>query len=139
MSLPLASPASTVSRVTFTSLAYTAHEAGFAPAHAKAVRTHASAPLSVRYTASGTARAGRDYAALAGRLDFAAGQNEATIVVQPYNNYRNTRRNEGVLLNLSPDSGYTLGPIAATVVTILHDHTPRHLPPDEHFFAALDL
>ncbi|MBC8040991.1 MAG: hypothetical protein H7Y06_10640, partial [Opitutaceae bacterium] len=125
--------------IAFTRLGFEAREVGFQAARITITRTSATAPLTVRYTASGTAQPGRDYAALSGQLDFAAGQTEAVILVQPYNNYRNTRRNEGVLLNLSPDSGYTLGPIAATVVTILHDHTPRHLPPDEHFFAALDL
>ncbi len=125
--------------VTFSRLGFDAREAGHQPANASIVRTDASAPLTVRYTASGTARPGRDYLTLSGQIDFAAGQIEAGIVIQPYDNYRNTRRNEGVLLRLLPDPGYTLGPIAATVVTIIHDHTPRHLPPDEHFFAALDL
>ncbi|MBC8038996.1 MAG: heparinase II/III family protein, partial [Opitutaceae bacterium] len=125
--------------IAFTRLGFEAREAGFQAARITVTRTHATAPLTVRYTASGTAQPGRDYATLSGRLDFAAGQTEVAIVIEPYNNYRNTRRNEGILLNLTPDPAYTLGSITYTVVTIVHDHTPRHLPPDAHFFAALDL
>ena len=124
---------------TFIRARYEAAEAGFVPALVTVSRSETNEPGSVVYRVGGTALAGRDYARLPGHLEFARHQSEATISVQPLTNYRNTRRDETVVLTLEPSSNPAVGEFPEATVTIRHDPARKGLPPDEHFFAALDL
>ncbi len=59
-----------------------------------------AAPSSVDFAANGTATAGSDYVAKSGTVNFAAGQNTATVEVT-VNGDTTPENNETVFLNLS--------------------------------------
>ncbi len=82
------------------------------------VRTgDASGELTVRYAISGTADPAADYAALPGQAVFSAGQNTASIVVQPLPDAA-CEGDETVVLSLQTGSDYSLGPLRSAALTI---------------------
>lgn len=130
-----------LSSVSFCSRPCVAQEQGFTPARVRLVRSggDVSQPLTIGYEVGGSALPGREYATLSGVTRFAPGCHECEIVVEPRANYRNTRRDETVVLRVSPGSHYTVGGDATCVVIIRQDPSPKPLPPDSHFFCTLDL
>jgi len=98
-----------------------ASEAGVATGEFTVTRTGSTAaPLAVSYTASGTATAGGDYAALSGVATIAAGASAATIVVTPVNDLL-VEADETVAVTLLDDAAYTLGTPSSATVTIVSD------------------
>jgi hypothetical protein len=74
-----------------------------------------TAGLTVRYSVTGTAANGTDYASLSGLLTIPAGASSAVVTVTPINDTEK-EGNESVILTLSPDAAYTVGsPDPATV------------------------
>lgn len=123
----------------FAAPAYEAAEEGFAAARVVVIRSTAQGPLRVSYAVGGTAIPGRDFGPLSGVIEFADGESEASLLVEPRPNYRNTRCDETVVLSLPPGSTKTRHRFSTTTVTIRHDPAPKGLPSDPHFFAAMDL
>ena len=82
-------------------------------------------PLTVRYSAGGTATAGVDYAALSGEATIAAGDSSVLIPVVPVND-PSVEPNESVIVALTPDPAYVLGSGGAAV-TIVSDDVPPDL------------
>jgi hypothetical protein len=75
-----------------------------------------SQPLSVYYKLGGAGKAGIDFQALSGQVDFAAGQGSATVQIVPIDDkwYKGTR---DVILTISPGFDYMAGsPNVATVL-----------------------
>lgn len=89
-------------------------------------RDDPAAAATVAYTVSGTATLNSDYTALAGTVDFAAGQATATLTVIPLDDELYERTNETVVVTLSAGTGYTVGSPSAATVTISSDEpNPR--------------
>ncbi len=78
--------------------------------------------MTVNYTVSGasTATSGDDYTALTGSVQIADGAYDATITVAPIDDGI-TETDETVVVELSPDAAYNLGPQTQGTVTILDD------------------
>ena len=74
----------------------------------------------MRYTVSGTATPGSDYEALTGTLSLGAGQNTATLLVNPVNDNA-FEPNETVVATLTADPAYGIGASASGTVTIESD------------------
>lgn len=73
-------------------------------------------PLSVHFTASGTAQSGADYAPLAGTVEFGVGQTSATVEVVPEDDAQ-FESAESITLTVAADTAYQLGtPSNATAV-----------------------
>jgi hypothetical protein len=82
-----------------------------------------SQALSVRYTVTGTATPGTDYAALSGIVNFAAGQSFATPVdVIPFFDGRN-EPTESAIVKIAEDVTYQVGSADTAVVQLL-DNNP---------------
>lgn len=79
-----------------------------------------SAPLTVYYSAAGSALHGTDYEALAGRVEFAAGETRAAVTIMPFMDGFGEAP-ETVVLSLAAGNGnYLLGDSYSGTVTI-HD------------------
>lgn len=84
-------------------------------------RGDASDPVSVRYAVTGgTAVAGVDYDPPSGSLDFAAGQQAATLGIRVTENSE-PQVDRTVILDLLGGAGYQLGGITRLVLTIIDD------------------
>ncbi|MHC4718446.1 MAG: Calx-beta domain-containing protein, partial [Planctomycetota bacterium] len=99
--------------------------------------------LVVQYGVGGTASAGDLTEALGGWVTIPDGQASASIDVVPTDD-GDYERGETVVLTLTADSGYTIGPSAAAAVTIADDDPPDgpaqvdfELPGSEDDFAVL--
>lgn len=77
-------------------------------------------PLTVNYTASGTATNGADYASLPGSVTFGAGVGQVQVVVNPTAD-ATVEADETVALTLAAGSGYTVGTTGAVIGTITND------------------
>ena len=82
-----------------------------------------SAALTVNYTLSGSAIDGLDYSPLTGRVIFAAGSSTALINIAPINDTL-AEFNETVILTLGTGTGYNLGAVNTSTVTLLDNETP---------------
>lgn len=76
--------------------------------------------ILVRYTVTGTATAGSDYAALSGTVSIPSGATTATIVVTPVDD-TTAEGNETVIVNMKTDPGYTVVAPSSATVTISSD------------------
>jgi len=76
--------------------------------------------LVARYTASGTATAGRDFAPLSGFAYFARGAATTTVTVFPYDDTA-VEPVEAVIVSLTDGDAYDLGAARAATVTISRD------------------
>jgi len=113
-------------RVTITAPTSQATEAGPTSGTFLISRTgDTSAPLTVRYSVSGTAGAGTDYVSLPVSATIAAGAVSATITVTPIDDLF-VESNETVVLTLLADAAYSVGSPNQATVTIVSDD----LPPD---------
>jgi hypothetical protein len=79
--------------------------------------------LAVNYSLGGTAANGRDYQSLAGSVTIPAGAASANIVVRPINDSA-VEVPELVTLTLTPNTAYTVGPLATAVITVQDDDLP---------------
>lgn len=80
-------------------------------------------PLLARYTASGTATGGMDYAPLSGFAYFSAGQAATTVVVRPYND-ATIESIESIMLQIVDTADYDLGTVSAAIVELVSDEAP---------------
>ncbi len=76
-----------------------------------------SGELTVRYAISGTADPAADYAALPGQAVFSAGQNTASIAIQPVPDVA-CEGDETVVLSLQTGSDYSLGSLRSAALKI---------------------
>lgn len=74
-------------------------------------------PLTVSYSAGGTATAGADYAELAGSLVFPEGVNSVPLIVTPVEDDE-VEGDENVILALAPDPGYVVGLVGEVPLSI---------------------
>jgi hypothetical protein len=79
-----------------------------------------AAALTVRCTLGGTAINGVDYQSMAGSVTIPAGAASANIVVRPINDSQ-VEVPELVTVTLTPNTAYTVGPLATAVITIQDD------------------
>lgn len=79
--------------------------------------------LLARYTASGTATGGRDYAPLSGFAFFPRGQATTTVAIRPYNDTA-IEPVESILLQLVDTADYDLGAVSAAIVELVSDEAP---------------
>jgi hypothetical protein len=84
-----------------------------------------TAPVTIAYSASGTATAGADYAALPGTVTIAAGAPSATIPVVPIDDTL-VESNETIIVTLGANPAYLVGSGPATV-TLTSDDAPPDL------------
>ncbi len=84
-----------------------------------------TAPLTIAYSAGGTATAGADYVALAGAVTIAAGAASTTIAVVPIDDTL-VESNETVIVTLGGNPAYLVGSGPATV-TLTSDDAPPDL------------
>jgi hypothetical protein len=104
--------------VTVTATDPTATEAGTTTGTFTVKRTgNVAAPITVRYTVSGTAKPGADYVALSGAVTIPTGATSAAIVVRPLND-TTAEINETVIVRLAPNAAYTVGAPSSATVTI---------------------
>jgi hypothetical protein len=82
-----------------------------------------AAALTVRYALGGTAINGVDYQSLSGSVTIPAQASSANIVVRPIDD-KLVEVAELVTLTLTPDTTYTVGPLATAVITIADDDLP---------------
>lgn len=106
-----------------------AYETGALPARVTFFRSGNIAPLTLRYTVSGSASAGVDYEALPGVLHLPAAQNQIDLWIRPLPDEL-VEPAESVVITLLEDAAYTLGTPASATVMI--DDAP-----DERYAAAL--
>ena len=126
-SLPSCATASTLPSVKVVATVASAAEAGQTSGVFTVSRTgDTSAPLTVRYTAGGTATPGADYSALPGTITIPAGFSEATIAVTPIDD-QIAEPTETVTLTLQTDAAYRLGSPSFAIVTIVSDDVPPDL------------
>jgi subtilisin family serine protease/subtilase family serine protease len=85
-----------------------------------------NAPLTVRYTVTGTAVAGSDYVTLSGAATIQPGSSAATIVVTPIDDQL-SENDETVVLTISADAAYSVGAPNSATVTIISDDVPPDL------------
>jgi hypothetical protein len=105
--------------VSLTSTDLLASEAGPDSASVTVSRTGGTtASLTVRYSLGGTAANGVDYQSLSGSVTIPAGASSANIVVRPIDD-RVIEVAELVILTLSADSAYNVGPLNTAIVTIV--------------------
>jgi hypothetical protein len=86
-----------------------------------------AAPLTVAYTVSGSAIAGKDYVPLAGSVTIPAGEASATIILTPIDD-RVVEQTEIVVLTIASNAGYKRENPSSATVTIDDDDT-RSSPP----------
>ncbi len=99
------------------------YEQGVVAATVTVSRVTASlAPLTVSYTASGTAEAGVDYLALPGSLDIPAGAASADIVITPRRNFAKLHDTQ-LTLTLA-DGPYAISPMPDVSMTIHNETLP---------------
>jgi hypothetical protein len=79
-----------------------------------------TAALTVNYTVAGAATAGSDYQTLAGSVVIPEGQPSAPVVVTPLQD-THVETDETVIVTLSPNGAYTVGPASSATVTIQSD------------------
>ncbi len=121
-----ATPAPALPLVTIAASTPTAAEAGAANGAFTVTRTgDTTDPLTVFFTAGGTATAAVDYAALSGAVTIDAGATAAMIAVAPIDDTL-VEPNETVVVSVTTNPAYVLGSGAATV-TILSDDAPPDL------------
>ncbi len=82
-----------------------------------------SAPLTVSYSAGGTATSGSDYGQLFGTVTFSVGAATASIFVTPIDD-SGYEGDETVTLTLSPNASYNLGPNVTATITIVDNDLP---------------
>lgn len=116
-------------RLTLGSASPRAYETGALPARVTVFRSGNLDPVTVRYSVSGDAAAGADYAALSGVITVPAGASRIEFPVTPLADAL-VEPPETVTLTLLADSAYDLGTPARLSVTI--DDAP-----DELYLAAL--
>lgn len=86
-----------------------------------------ASPLVVRYTVSGLATPGADYAALSGEVTIPAGQTFADVVVRPFDDSL-VESNETVVLRLTDDYAYSPATVASATVTVFdNDGSPTQV------------
>jgi Calx-beta domain-containing protein len=113
-----AAAAAAATRVTIAATTSTAAEGRINGAFTVTRAGSTTAPLSVRYTVTGTATATTDYRALSGTLTIPAGAASAKILVVPIADTI-VESGETVVVTLTPGTGYSVGaPFAATVKII---------------------
>ncbi len=81
-----------------------------------------AAPLTVNYTAGGTATAGVDYAALSGAVTIPAGASSQTVIVTPADDAV-VEGDETVTATLAGNVNYSVGSPSSATVTIHDDDT----------------
>ena len=86
-------------------------------------RTGANTAIAVNYTLSGTAANGTDYITLNGVANFAVGATTAIVTVSPIDDAL-FEGNETVILTLASGSGYTLGALNTSTITINDNDLP---------------
>jgi hypothetical protein len=79
-----------------------------------------SEALRIRYKVQGSAKAGKDYAALSGSLRIPAGKRNGTVTVKPVDDSKK-ETDETVVLKLSDNAAYTRGTASSATVTIEND------------------
>ncbi|MBW8863702.1 MAG: hypothetical protein JF609_02045 [Verrucomicrobia bacterium] len=79
-----------------------------------------AADLFVNYSASGTATAGVDYAALPGVVLIPAGQSSTTVPLTVIDD-KNVETNETVIATITPNAAYTVGTPSSATILILDD------------------
>ncbi len=113
--------ASSLPAVTVVATGSTANEAGAAPGTFRVTRTGATtAPLTVRYSLGGTAKAGSDYVTLGGTVTISDGSLAADILIAPIDDVE-VEANESVTLTLVADAAYSVAVPASATVTIVSD------------------
>jgi hypothetical protein len=80
----------------------------------------AQGDLLVNYFVGGSAQAGTDYAPLAGVVLIPAGQNSATVYLQPLDDHA-VESNATVVVTIAASAAYILGNAVSATVTILDD------------------
>jgi len=126
-SYPSCDGTSDLPRVTIAATTATAPEGGAESGVFTVTRTgDTTAPMTVFYSAGGTATPGIDYAALADSVTIPAGASMAAIPVTPADDaiYEG---NETVLVTIGQGSDYRIGTPGSAVVTIVDDETPPDL------------
>ncbi|MBD2149020.1 S8 family serine peptidase [Pseudanabaena sp. FACHB-1277] len=86
-------------------------------------RTGTNTAIAVNYTLSGTAANGTDYITLNGVANFAVGAATAIVSVSPIDDAL-FEGNETVILTLASGSGYTLGALNTSTITINDNDLP---------------
>lgn len=120
--------------ISFLSSNFTVDESGSHAVITAGLNAESGMAVSVNYaTTNGTATAGSDYAAVAGRLDFMPGQVTRTFNV-PLSDDNVDEPNETVFLKLSSPSNATLGAVSSATLTILDDDLPRASFSSDLFF-----
>jgi Calx-beta domain-containing protein len=113
-----AAAAAAATRVTIAATTSTAAEGRINGAFTVTRAGSTTAPLSVRYTVTGTASPTTDYRALSGTLTIPAGAASAKILVVPIADTI-VESGETVVVTLTTGTGYSVGaPVAATVKII---------------------
>jgi hypothetical protein len=114
----------TPTTVSVTAADANASEAGPDPGSFTFMRTGSIvAPLTVSYTAGGSATAGADYAALSGSVVIPAGQTAVTIALTPIDDPTG-EVDETVVVTLAASGAYTVGTPNAATVTIVDNERP---------------
>lgn len=85
-------------------------------------------PVSVNFTASGTATSGTDYAAVTSPLAIPAGNTTGTITINPAAD-ATPESDETVILTLNAGTGYVVGAPTSATGTLLNDDVPVTLSP----------
>jgi subtilisin family serine protease/sugar lactone lactonase YvrE len=80
-----------------------------------------AAPLTAKYTITGTATAGTDYVTLSGTASFPAGASSVSVNVTPHATAPPFGDGRSVIVNLTADASYDLGVSAQATIT-LKDH-----------------
>ena len=82
--------------------------------------------MTIKHTAGGTAAAGVDYVQIKSTTVLPGGQTEVTIPLN-VNENNEIEGSETVRLDLEDGSGYVLGPVTSSTITIFDDDTTTHL------------
>ena len=117
-------PAPETPRVSVAATDAIAHELGNDRGVFTLTRTgNLNSTLVARYTASGTAVGGLDYAPLSGFASFARGQATATVTVIPYND-PTIETLETIMIKLADTADYDLGAVDCALVELISDEQP---------------
>jgi subtilisin family serine protease len=95
------------------------------------------APLTVKYTLSGSAQNGTDYQSLSGSVTIPDSATSATVTVTPIDD-SDVEGSETVVLTLSPNAAYTVGSPSSATVTIADNDQPPPPPPPTVTVVATD-
>lgn len=123
---PAVTPRPSLPNISVTTLDATASESGDTGTFRITRTGSTNAPLTVRYSLSGSAVNGSDFNTLSNYIVIPAGSSNANITVVPVNDNL-SEGEETVSLNLFDTTGYNAGPLTNAVVTI-SDDDPTPIP-----------